>query len=430
MKKKTEYRNANNLYEYAFSPVPVSKRKGTFQLFTVLTGYAAALSCFAIGAEIGYALSFYKAVLACLLGSCILLFTGGCMGAAGCRTGLSAAFLSNRIVGRTASGFFSILIVLAGIYWIGMNGNAFARMILTVFPECPLPVSVMAVFIIFLWSFSASFGWTGIQWVSRIAVPVVTVFVICGIAYIGIRTEGFSFIEEFVPSGRLTFSMAVTAVAGNYTLGCVLSPDMCRFAGAEKKVLAAQVPAYMIGLVVFTVSGILVGQAGNSPDFSVGAIRLGIRAPMLIGALLCLWATGGSNIYGASLATQSFFRGTAVEGNLSYKNIALIVTGLAAAYAAVGALDALFAMVTLIAVLLLPVAGMMIGEYLFFGVDADKKKKEVSRLAIPIWILGSLTGYAAVKADFFLPPVIALSVSLTAWVAVGKLWERCPDYRS
>ena len=138
------FRYQPDVYEYAFSPVPADRRRGAASLFMGVAGYTMALSCFIIGGKIGYALPFWEAVGACALGDAVLLCVGIAMGLIACESGWSTAFLSRRIFGRRGSLIFSICIIILSIHWVGVNGDALARMIITLFPASPLPIPVVS----------------------------------------------------------------------------------------------------------------------------------------------------------------------------------------------------------------------------------------------------------------------------------------------
>ncbi len=407
-----------NLYEYAFSPVPCNRRKHAVPLFFVTTGYMVALSCFVIGAKVGYAMPFWPAVGACLLGNSILLGIGGIMGSIACQTGWSTSFLSRQVFGQRASAIFSICIILLSINWIGLNGDTFARMILSVFPGCPLPVPVLAVLAVATWALSAAYGWQGLELLSRIVVPLALGLAFLWVLLLGLKTQGFQCISTYHSLGTMTFTTATTAVIGNFMFACTVAPDICRFAKRKKEVWGIMLPAYLLGLFLFNVGGILVAQASGSSDFTVGVASLGLAIPALLCTVFCLWTTQDNNIYGGSLAVQNIFQGTAVEGNLSHRTVAYMISGLAAAFASLGALQYWIPIITLISVFVPPVPGMIMGE--FFLVKHSKEHRTVNWLSLPPWVLGSLVGFFSLQEDFFLAPVIAMMVACGSYVLLSK----------
>lgn len=415
----------SDFYENAFVPVPGEGRKSTSTVLFVTMGYMATLSCFVIGVKVGYALPFGQAVLACIVGNLILMGIGILMGIIGFETGWSTTFLIRKMFGKNASLLVSGLIILLSIYWVGMNGDSFARMIVTVLPHWPIPVAVTAVVLVALWGMTAAYGWRGLAMTSFILTPLAVVWAISGVGMLYRKMDVVQVIQNFTPHGNLTITTAIAAVAGNYIFGCIVSPDHCRFAKSRKAVVQIILPSYTIGFILFNICGVLVAQLGNSPEFGVGVAKLGLAVPYLICAAMTLWTTENYNMYCGSLAIQNLFLGTPVEGNLSHRLATGVLAGLSAAFAAMEALNYLMPVVTLIAGLVPPVAGILFAEYFVFR---PNQKYSIHRgthwIWIPAWIVGSTVGIWSYYANFLISPVNALVVSGFIYVIIKMIVNR------
>ncbi|MCD7952412.1 MAG: cytosine permease [Synergistaceae bacterium] len=407
-----------NLYEYAFLPVPAALRRGTVNLFMGIAGYTMSLSCLMIGAIVGYALPFWEAVCACVLGDAVLLFTGILMGVIACESGWSTSFLSRRIFGKRASSLFSICIILLSINWVGLNGDAFARMIITVFPAFPLPMPVISVLIIALWAATSAYGWRSFELLCWIAVPLVSLFLAIGGERLWSEISGMGFIDSFIPSGELSVTSAAAVVTGNYIFGCIISPDMCRFAASKRSVVTAAVPAYIFSFFIFNIFGVVMSQFGDSYLFSVSASKIGQSSIFFVIAVFCLWTTEHYNIYAGSLAMQNIFQGTAVDGNLSHRMATCVIGGLAAAYASFGALDFIMTVLSWISVVIPPVVGMFAAEY--FIVRRSNEKRDINWVSFAAWGIGGLTGFLAQRGDFLIPPAVSIAVSALVYGLLSK----------
>ena len=413
------FRYQPDVYEYAFSPVPADRRRGAASLFMGVAGYTMALSCFIIGGKIGYALPFWEAVGACALGDAVLLCVGIAMGLIACESGWSTAFLSRRIFGRRGSLIFSICIIILSIHWVGVNGDALARMIITLFPASPLPIPVVSMLAVLLWAFTSAYGWRGFALLCWIAVPLVSLLIVTG-GWEFLEAEGgLDFIDSYVPSGALTFSSAAAVTTGSYIFGCTISPDMFRFASSKRNVVIAAIPAYVLSFFAFNVIGIVMAQAGDSYFLSVSAAKLGQSYRFFAIALFCLWTTEHYNIYAGSLAMQNIFQGSAVEGNLSHRMGTCVIGGIAAAYASFGALDFIMPVLSLISVFIPPVAGMLAAEY--FVVRRGNEKEEINPVSFAAWGIGALAGVMALRGGFLIPPVVSIVASAIAYILLSAL---------
>lgn len=422
--KGSMYHRSSEFYESAFTPVSPENRKNTTHVLMVTMGYTVSLSCFMIGSKVGHALPFGQAVLACILGNLILMVIGTFMGIIGFKTGWSTAFLMRKFFGKHASILLSVLLVLLCLYWVGMNGDSFANMIVTAFPRWPIPTALTAVLLIALWAITAAYGWRGLALTSCILTPITVMLAMCGAGQMHAKINIISTIQNFVPSGGFTVSTAIAAVTGNYIFGCIISPDLCRFVKSKKSVVQVIVPSYTIGFILLNLCGVLVAQLSNSPEFGAGVAKLGLALPYLICSAMALWTTENYNMYCGSLATQNLFLGTPLEGNLSHRLATGVLAGLAATFAALKLANYSMPIITLIAALVPPIAGMLFVEYFYFY----PKQKYAHPVGsgwcwIPAWVLGGTAGIWSFYAKFLISPINALVVAGVVYAVLKILTE-------
>lgn len=422
---KEEYSAAppigSGLYEYAFIPVPKTVRKKSVNLFFVLAGYTATLSCLVLGAKIGAAMPFWQAVAACLIGDVALTVIGTGMGILAAKTGWSTAFLAQRILGKYAAGVFALLLLICTVLWVGVNGSLFSTMLIAVFPDLWLPVSVTALLVIALWAVSAAGGWKGVDTASKIVVPALFVLLLYTMLRIPGRMQGIDFLSAPPTGASMTFSVATAAVIGNFICGCIGAPDTFRYARSPKVVPIVCPLAYGCGMFVFHVCGIVVAKAGGYADFNRAAAALGILQPMLFCAILSLSTTQNMNIYISSLALQNLFQGTKLEGNVSHKTVVGLIAGIAAALSVSGISEQLVCVVSYISVVMAPLPGMLFGEALFFR--ARKKNPVCHRYTVLTWIAGICAGAFFLWLNFPVPTVLAMLFSGVGYVVVNRQYR-------
>ncbi|MEG2104535.1 MAG: cytosine permease [Oscillospiraceae bacterium] len=413
---------ASNLYEYAFAPVPQNQRKKSMNLFYMLTGYTSALSCLVIGSKLGAAMPFWQAIAACALGDLVLILIGTGMGILSARSGWSTAFLSQKVLGKSTSVVFSLLIICCSIFWIGLNGSLFTSMLISVFPIWPLPVAVTCLIIIALWALSAANGWRGLMLASRVVVPCALILLIYSMIRLFIKMGGVDFLFSAPTVAPMSLAAASTAIIGNYVFGCIITPDTCRFAKSPKSVAFVCPPAYTIGLFVFNVCGVIVAKAGGFSDFIRSTAAIGLMLPMLLCAIFCLATTQNINIYGGSLAMQNIFHGTAFEGNVSHKVTAYIIAGLAAALSVSGIGKYLIPVVSSFSILMVPLPGMLLAEAVFFHNRSHQSGFRWQ--SIVIWVLGSLSGFLFLHIGMPIAPFWALLFSFACYILVNSASHR------
>lgn len=410
-------------YEFAFDPVPDSKRKSGFSLFMVLAGYPIAVSNFVTGAAIGYRMPFVDALVAILAADAFLIFIAISTGIISFETGLSTSFLSRTVFGRKGSSIFSFLLVMSSITWIGINGNTFATMVITNFPGFPLPEAVLGAAIILVWSISAMRGYKGLEIVSWIGVPAAVVMAIICFVMIGIRFGGYGVVLSYQPdpADTMTFTQASASIVGSWVFGCLITPDVCRFAKSKKGVVGAGSGAFLLGLFCLQFVGCVVAQVAHNGDFSAATASIGLGYLILVCTLVCLCTTQDNNIYGAGLAMQNILGETKLRGKVTHKQVALVVTVLAAAFAACGALSYLLPIIQFLSVLMVPIPALIASER--YLVRRSKAKILVNPIALVAWLLGGVVGQLCLQFDFFVSPVVAFVFTAVIYAVLSKLLD-------
>jgi cytosine permease len=413
-----------NAYEYAFDPVPKSKRKSGFSLFMVLAGYPISVSNFVTGAAIGFRMDFVDAMVAILAADAFLICMALAMGLIAFETGLSTSFVSRIAFGKKGSSIFSLLLVLSSVTWIGINGNTFATMVATNFPGWPIPVALTGIVIILVWSISAMHGYKGLEIISWIGVPATVVMALICFIMIGVQFGGYDIVLTYVPNPAetMSFTQASASIVGSWAFGCLISPDVCRFARNRKGVVGAGTGAFMLGLFGLQFVGVIVAQVAGSGDFSAATAAIGLGLLVFACTLVSLCTTQDNNIYGAGLAMQNILGETKQREKITHKQVALGVTVLAAVFAACGALSYLLPIITFLSVLITPVPALIIAERYF--VKNSKASVSFNPIALISWLLGGACGQLCLQLNFFVSPVVAFIFTMAVYTLLSKIFDR------
>ena len=411
---------AKNAYEYAFEPVPESKRKTGISLFMVLAGYPIAVSNFVTGAAVGYRMDFVQAVGAFLCADAFLIAVAIMMGLAAFATGYSTAFLSRMVFGKRGSAIFSALIVLSSVTWIGINGNTFGSMVTANFPAIAVPSVVIGVAIILVWSISAAHGYKGMEIVSWLGVPTAVVMGIVCFVMVGVQSGGYGQLLTFAPPEgmEMGFTDATASIVGSWLFGCLIAADVCRFAKSKKHVVICCAGAFLLGLFGFQLVGCIVAQIANNPNFSEATALMGLGYLVLACTMVCLCTTQDNNIYGAGLAMQNILSETPLGGKVTHTQMAVFITALSSVLALLNILDYLLPVITFLSVLLSPVPALIVSERVF--VKHPKTGIMSNPVALVCWVAGGAVGQICLMANFFIPPVVSFLFTLVLYTVASK----------
>lgn len=416
--KKTAGQPEGTELEYVFDKVPDSARKSIGSILVILTGYTISLSCFVTGATVGFRMPFRDAVLACAVGNFMLIVVATFLGMIACDTGLSTSVLSRKSLGARSSGILSLLLVISSVNWIAVNADTFSNLIISNFSWWPVPVGITSVLVVALWAQSAIRGVKGLEFVSWLGVPCALLLtVVCAVA-IGNRV-GYGTVFQYTPSEEpLSFAAASTSFVGAWVFGCIVSPDVCRYAKKKSHVALGAPIAVAIGLFGLQVIGIMTAQATGENGFVPATAALGLGILVFVCAIFCVWTTQDNNIYTSSLALQNVLKDTPLEGKVKHSTLAVITAVAAAAFAAVGATKYLLPVVQTLSVLLPPIPALIIAEYYF--IKKSKDGKAINWVAILAWAAGTIVGYICLQKAFLVPAIVSMAVTFVLYIVLSK----------
>lgn len=410
-----------NEVEYAFESVPASARKKLGSILVILTGYTISLSNFVTGATVGSQMDFKSAVLSCAVGNLILILVATVLGIIGAETGLTTSVLAHKSLGKRSSAIMSILLAVSAVNWIAVNANTFADLVINNFSWWPFGMGITAIITVVLWAQSAIRGSKGLEFVSWLGVPCAILLTIaCAIA-IGARA-GYQSVFSYAPSGtQISFAAGSTSFCGAWIFGCIVTPDVTRYAKNGKHVAIGAPIAVTIGLFALEVIGIMTAQATNTAGFVAATAALGLGILVFICSIFCVWTTQDNNIYSASLALQNVFQGTKLEGKVKHSWLAWTVAIAAGIFAACGAVNYLLPVVKTLSVLLPPLPAIMIAEH--YVIKKSKENLTINWLGLISWAIGTAIGQVANNHNFLVPAAVSMVVSFVVYIIVSKAFD-------
>lgn len=406
--------------EYAFDEVPASARKKMGTILVILTGYTISLSNFVTGATVGFKMPFKDAVLACATGNILLILVATLLGIISCQTGLTTSVLARKSMGARSSSILSLLLALSAVNWIAVNADTFSKLILSNFSWWPIPVSITAILVVAIWAQSAIRGVKGLEFVSWLGTPcAVLLTIVCAIA-IGKSAGGYDAVFTYVPTSdvQISFAAGSTSFVGAWIFGCIVSPDVCRYAKKPSHVAVGAPIAVAVGLFGLEVIGIMTAQATGESGFVAATAALGVGILVFICAIFCVWTTQDNNIYSAGLALQNVLKDTKLEGKVKHAWFAIGIAAAAAIFAAVGATKYLLPVVQTLSILLPPIPGMMIAEHFF--VKNSKEEKPINWIAMISWVIGTVVGKICLMNNFLIPAIVSMALTFICYIILSK----------
>ena len=298
----SERKNQNRKdQDYAFGPVPKSARRSFRSMFFILLGFTFFSASMSVGARLGNSLDLSGFVLSVVFGGLFLACYAGMLAYIGSSTGLSFDLLARKAFGRKGSYLPSFMIALTQIGWFGVGLAMFA------FPAAEtlnMPVLPLILLAGICMTGSAYFGIRGMEIVSVISVPMITVLGMYSMFRAIGDAGGIN--EVFAGSrGGMSLLTGIGLVIGSFISGGTATPNFTRFADTNKAAVVSGVIAFFLGNSLMFIFGAVGGAYTGKDDIFYVMKAQGLIVPALIVLGANVWTTNDNGLYNGGLALSN-----------------------------------------------------------------------------------------------------------------------------
>lgn len=287
--------------DFSLEKVPANARKGFWPMFVIMLGFTYFSASMSVGANLGNGLSLSGFMWAILIGGGILGAYTGILAYIGSATGLSLDLLAQRSFGTKGSYLPSALISFTQMGWFGVGVAMFA------IPTAELMgmnTTVLLIVAGFAMTASAYFGIKGLEIVSFISVPLITVLGVYSMITAGAAGGGLSAI--FARSaGDITVFAGVGMVIGSFVSGGTATPNFVRFARDNKTAVIVTVIAFFIGNTLMFGFGAVGGAFTGEADIFYVMIAQGLAIPAILVLGANIWTTNDNALYTSGLGLSN-----------------------------------------------------------------------------------------------------------------------------
>lgn len=414
--------------DYSLTRVPSEKRSSMWKILLIRIGSLTCISQLMLGAELGFGLSFWKAFWATIIGSVILQFVSFGLGVAGQKEGLSTSVLSRWTgFGRYGSAIVGGAFAISLTGWFGIQNSIFAEGIIAIVGKnlsFPLIAGItgIAVTVIVL------FGFKMMSWTANIAVPGFLILTAWA-TYSMLKNHSLAHLMTMNAPGVLTMSAAITMVTGGFIVGCIITPDITRFAKCTKDVFWITVIGTLLGELGIGLLGVLMAHAiGSSSIMAIVYQLTGI-----FGVFLVIFSTlklNDINLYSSSLGISNFIE-VVFRVDVNRGLITIIFGVLGTILSMVGVINQFTAFLSLLGIVFPPIAGIIFIDY--FVLKRSRKVLDESRMqntlptqierfhpvTLIAWVTGALAGYFITIG---IPSITSILVSVIVYYVGMKIY--------
>jgi cytosine permease len=287
--------------DYSLERVPSTARKGFWSMFVIMLGFTFFSASMSVGAKIGNGLDFYDFMRAVIIGGAILGAYTGTLAYIGSTTGLSLDLLARRSFGSLGSYLPSALISFTQIGWFGVGVAMFAIPTAQLLNISPFTLLIIAGT---LMTGSAYFGIKGLEVISFISVPLITILGVYSM--VTATVEGGGLVEIFAQSaGDLTVFAGVGMVIGSFVSGGTATPNFIRFARNNKIAVITTVIAFFMGNTLMFAFGAVGGAFTGQDDIFYVMIAQGLAIPAILVLGANIWTTNDNALYTSGLGLSN-----------------------------------------------------------------------------------------------------------------------------
>ena len=399
--------------EFATQPVPDESTVGWFRVALVAAMVAFSLPTFLTGIEISIASSPEHAVRILIVGSIILTVIGSLTASIGANTRLSSYMLNRIAFGSRGAALVNLAFALSLLGWFGVNIDLFSsavQRLATDIYDVSIPAWPVEIAAGIVMTITTVFGFRAINILSMLLVPVliaVTAQLIAG----SLEVRPLSDIMSTAVANEISFGDGVSAVVGAVIVGAVILPDITRFVRHWSGAVFVVLIAYLLIELIVTGAGGLAAAALKDDDLLNIMLTLGIGWAAFAIVIFGSWVLNSLNLYSTMLSVES----TAQNLNNTVLIVVLGALGTLAAFFDI--LDYFLSFLFYLAIVFVPVAGVIAVDYLFLRRSAYhgerlQLQEELRVDAVICWGLGagvalfgslgwlSLSDIAAVDAMF------------------------------
>lgn len=421
---------SRQIYDYEYETVPAEARKRWYVIALIWLAVGIDISGLFLGAFLSGGLPFAEAVSATLIGSALLGVLAALCANVGYGCGLSTSLLSISVFGRLGGKLVGILSAVSLLGWFAFQLDFFGVMLQRALMHYQLDVGRLPILIfgMILMTLTAVWGVRSLGKLSIFSVPLMLVLIITGIVLAATSTQTSPVILIKEPIGMGT---AISYVVSIWIVSAVMSPDIARYAKTRNDALLGAGLGFFLGNSSTILVALILTHLVGSEDlvevfFSIG---LGLSAILIL--VFAQWTTNSSNLVSASLGLSVVIRVLSRPVLV----VLLALVGLLLAYN--GMINNFTQFLSLLGVLISPIAGVYLVEYYLLG--SKRIKKDISQSSVLnfsaaiAWLCGSVVSLLT-SPDFFnmftVSSISALDgaiISMVVYIAVHKIFPQLAE---
>lgn len=395
--------------DYSVVSVPDEKTKNWLSMGLIWSGVGISLGLLLTGGTVGDGLTIQQTIIAAFIGGIILSLVTMLIGVIGAKTRLSTAMISRFTFGNRAIVLIAIIQALGSYGWFAVQLGLFGKTASTAWEMGTGFSGNEMLFIVvggLCMILTASIGYKGLEFLSKLAVPLLLILMAISI-WVILKDFSFSEILQFSGNGKpISLGLGISLVVSAFIVGAVVAPDVSRYAKSPKQTIGAAILAFVIVVPMVILVGSTMAQATGSWDIVDIMLRLGWGVIAFIVLMLAQWTSNDNNLYSGALGFTVAFK------KLKKWHITIVSGLIGIILALFGIYENFISYLSILGVFIPPMAGVIAIDYYFFKskeyVTANLEQLvNIRPFAFIAWVGGSFVALITTYTNFSITTVSA-----------------------
>ncbi|MFJ5407336.1 cytosine permease [Pectobacterium punjabense] len=416
------------IYDYEYEPVPAEARKSWYVIALIWLALGIDISGLFLGSFLSSGLPFSQAVSATLIGSVLLGILAALCANVGYGSGLSTTLLSISVFGRLGGKMIGVFSAVSMVGWFAFQLDFFGVMLQKALLHYQLEPGrfFVLLFGMALMTLTAIWGVRALGKLSVLSVPLMLILIASGIY---LAASDHSSPAEIAIKNPISLGSAISYVVSIWIVAAsIVSPDIARYSRTRKDAMLGSGLGFLLGNSSTILVALILTHMVGSDDLVEIFFSIGLGVSAIVILIFAQWTTNSSNLISASLGLSVVIR--AISRPILV--VVMAFAGLLLAYN--GMINNFTQFLSLIGVLISPIAGVYLAEYYFF--DSSRLKQDVSQppllnvCAFIAWLCGSFVSLATATDFFDLFTITSVStldgiiISLVMYIAMRKIFPQ------
>ena len=396
--------------DYPLSEVPASARKGLLSTSVVLLGFTFFTATMWAGGSLGQAFPIDQLLWVVLLGNLLLGIYAAALGYIACKSGLNAVLMGRFCFGEKGSKLSDFILGFTQIGWYAWGTATIAVVLVrTTGMQAWMEIPLMVLFG-FGFCITAMIGYRGMDWLSRLAVPVMMLFIVLSLAMGLVDVGGLEGLVRQTPSESMNVAAAVTVIIGTFISGGTQATNWSRFAKRPRIAVIATLLAFLVGNGLMVLTGALGAMIYQQADIVDVLIAQGFVSIAVLMLFLNIWTTQDNTIYNFAVAGCNLIRTD------RRRTVTVAGAAIGTVLAVGGMYNYLIPFLVLLGTFIPPMGGVIMADFWLkhkgrYPALADASLPDFDRRGLGAYAMGA----AAAFFSPLLPPLVGVLVAALSY---------------